>query len=70
MTDDESGATGVYQCLMKIITETQDLIELCDRLANERFVTVDTEFIREKTYWPKLCLVQVAGRQRRDAGGN
>lgn len=46
---------------MKIITETPDLIELCDRLADERFVTVDTEFIREKTYWPKLCLVQVAG---------
>lgn len=46
---------------MKIITETPDLIDLCNRLARETFVTVDTEFIREKTYWPNLCLVQVAG---------
>lgn len=34
---------------------------LCERLAGEAFVTVDTEFIRERTYWPELCVVQVAG---------
>jgi len=46
---------------MSLIIETETLAALCERLANSRYVTVDTEFIREKTYWPKLCLIQVAG---------
>ncbi|NVK19158.1 MAG: ribonuclease D [Methylocystaceae bacterium] len=46
---------------MELITDTQTLSAFCDRLATERFVTVDTEFMREKTYWPKLCLVQLGG---------
>ncbi|MHB1204855.1 MAG: ribonuclease D, partial [Rhodospirillaceae bacterium] len=46
---------------MPLITDTAALEALCGRLANADFVTVDTEFMRETTYWAKLCLVQVAG---------
>ncbi len=42
------------------ITTTEALSALCDRLRTERFVTVDTEFMRERTYWPELCVVQLA----------
>ena len=44
-----------------LITNSADLAALCDRLARETFVTVDTEFMRERTYWPELCVVQLAG---------
>jgi ribonuclease D len=43
------------------ITTTEELAALCERLASEEFVTVDTEFMRERTYYPELCLVQLAG---------
>ncbi|KUO52700.1 MAG: ribonuclease D [Sphingomonadales bacterium BRH_c42] len=43
-----------------LITTTGALRELCDRLAKSEFVAVDTEFMRENTYWPELCLVQIA----------
>src|SRR5690606_20886378 len=43
-----------------LITKTEDLAALCARLAKSDFVTVDTEFMRENTYWPELCLVQIA----------
>ena len=46
---------------MRLITTTKDLNQLCERLAQHEFVTVDTEFIREQTFWPKLCLIQLAG---------
>ncbi len=46
---------------MRLIQTTNDLVELCERLAQHDFVTVDTEFIREQTFWPKLCLIQLAG---------
>ena len=46
---------------MTLITDTDSLRQLCTRLATTDFITVDTEFMREKTYWPQLCLVQVAG---------
>ena len=42
-----------------LITDTETLRELCDRLSNSEFVCVDTEFMRENTYWPELCLVQI-----------
>ena len=42
------------------IQTTEELNRLCTRLAEHPFVTVDTEFIREKTYWPQLCLIQIA----------
>jgi ribonuclease D len=44
-----------------LIVTTSALQALCDRLAGEEFVTVDTEFMRERTYWPELCVVQVGG---------
>lgn len=43
-----------------IVTERSRLEDLCRRLAKEPFFTVDTEFLRDKTYYPQLCLVQVA----------
>lgn len=43
------------------ITDTQSLAALCARLSSAEYVTVDTEFMRENTYWPILCLVQLAG---------
>jgi ribonuclease D len=46
---------------MKLITTTDELAAFCKPLAGAEFVTVDTEFMRERTYWPRLCLAQVAG---------
>jgi ribonuclease D len=46
---------------MTIITDTDALANFCERQIGARFVAVDTEFMRERTYWPILCLVQVAG---------
>jgi ribonuclease D len=45
---------------MNLITTTAELAEACARLAQHPFVTVDTEFLRETTYYPKLCLIQLA----------
>ncbi len=44
-----------------LVATTSELEALCARLADEEFITVDTEFMRERTFWPRLCLVQVAG---------
>ena len=46
---------------MQIITTTSALEDLCSRLSGETYVTVDTEFMREHTFWPILCLIQIAG---------
>src|SRR5438045_7840699 len=43
-----------------LITKSDDLKTLVDRLAKQPFIAVDTEFMRENTYWPDLCLIQVA----------
>lgn len=45
---------------MHLIADTGSLRALCDRLAASRYITVDTEFMRDTTFWPRLCLVQVA----------
>lgn len=46
---------------MNLLSDSQSLAALCTRLAREPFITIDTEFLRESTFWPQLCLVQVAG---------
>jgi ribonuclease D len=46
---------------MTIISDTAALAAFCERMSAEKFITVDTEFMRDKTYWPILCLVQVGG---------
>jgi ribonuclease D len=46
---------------MEVITKTKDLAAACQRLATNDYVTVDTEFLRETTFWPKLCVIQMAG---------
>ena len=46
---------------MSLITTSKELKSLCTRLKKAEFITVDTEFIRERTYWARLCLIQVAG---------
>ena len=43
-----------------LITTSSDLAAVCARLARHPFVTVDTEFLRETTFWPKLCVIQLA----------
>ena len=44
-----------------LITTTAALDAVCGRLRQEAYVTVDTEFMRERTYWPELCVIQLGG---------
>ncbi|KZD09664.1 ribonuclease D [Oceanibaculum pacificum] len=44
-----------------LIQDSKSLADFCESLAKAEYVTVDTEFMREKTYYPQLCLVQLAG---------
>jgi ribonuclease D len=48
---------------MQPITSTEQLAKACARLAQHSFATVDTEFLRETTYYPKLCVAQVASTE-------
>ena len=49
MDDDETGE-------IRLITDTQALVAACERLSDGDFLAVDTEFHRETTYWPQVCL--------------
>lgn len=46
---------------MNLITDNKALADFCERLSTQRYVTIDTEFLRESTFWPQLCLIQAAG---------
>jgi ribonuclease D len=46
-----------------LIEDSATLANLCARLATSDFITVDTEFMRENTFWPELCLIQVANTE-------
>ncbi|MCL2452041.1 MAG: ribonuclease D [Alphaproteobacteria bacterium] len=48
---------------MTLITTTKELSAACRRFASHPFVTVDTEFLRETTFWPRLCVVQIASEE-------
>ncbi len=45
---------------MSLLTTTDELAAVCDRFSRHPFVTVDTEFLRETTFWPKVCVIQIA----------
>ena len=46
---------------MNLITRTEDLAAACAKLSAAPYIAVDTEFMREQTFWPRLCLIQIAG---------
>jgi len=52
---------GVKLPPMTLISDSASLAAFCARMSEARFIAIDTEFLREKTYWPQLCLVQIAG---------
>ncbi len=47
---------------MHVLTDPDRIANFCNRLRDETYITVDTEFVPERTYWPQLCLIQIAGR--------
>ena len=50
-----------------LITDQNELNEFCNALKSEEYITVDTEFLREKTYYPKLCLIQIGNKDKKAA---
>src|SRR3546814_20545422 len=51
---------------MNLMADSEELRALFARLTKADFITVDTEFLRDSTYWPKLCLLQIAGPEEAD----
>jgi ribonuclease D len=49
-----------HMLIHPLIADTESLTALCARFATSPFVTVDTEFMRENSFWPELCLIQIA----------
>jgi len=48
---------------MSLLTTTDEIHAACERFARHPFVTVDTEFLRETTFWPRVCVIQLASPQ-------
>ena len=44
---------------MEIVQDNKSLIKACKLIRKQKVIYIDTEFLRDKTYWPKLCLIQI-----------
>ena len=62
-SDKPAAAATAADQSVPMITKDAQLRDLCHRLRNEEFLAIDTEFMRDHSYWPRLCLVQLAGSQ-------
>jgi ribonuclease D len=51
------------QATIPLISDTPALAAFCKSVSADSYITVDTEFLRETTYYPKLCLIQIAGKE-------
>ncbi len=60
----------MYTRDMRLISDQAELDAICADFAEAPYVTVDTEFLRERTYWPQLCLLQMAKPVEGDASSD
>ncbi len=49
---------------MKIVQDNKSLKTLCKNLKNQKIIYLDTEFIRDRTYWPLLCTIQIRTKRK------